>query len=1014
MQFDLLTPLQVLRDILDSLKAAKDKLVGKESASSSKKESSGKKKQKKQREDPREAISSIFASLELEEPSTNPPGSAPSPTHVNSASSPSQVSVKFRLEKEEEDNAFKTWCFLQDLADIFKSVKQNWEDYVKGEVSFFAAGVITDTAFGLLRCADEDFATVSPFGSTDWKKLLDFLGISYFERNKAVWLHPTEGRKAKEPRLPHSDINIVELLCPIAYLCLLSWKSYSNDCCEATKRARRTGEPEIFQAQANSKLDRHFICTLFSKCAVELHGLAHNPAESAWHGEFVQALSGIHHASSIPMSAVAACQINLDIFQILRLNTEHGLHLLRKRVELSCALREDIATYNPTDNWKQPDIRNAVERFDAILRGPAKHVKKMRLPTENVYKPQSAEEAIATKWTGQDVSFIAGCFPAIASNVLSEIELNMYDASTAFASEENYILTIAHMYRALHAMGLLDHEWRDMEFAIAAFATRDPLVPKLGQPYNAKEAEMHYAMAVGISASDFREALKRKGNAKAKHGENAGHIQRHGTARAFDISSPLLNALCDRATEDRHNASTRTFEAVIRALKASGDTTVTKEKHQNKSRRLPTFTACELLDTLRKRLLRDETSLNFDFVRLTLDCANLWKLVSAGLAGMFATTTADRDYKLASMQVFFRGGADSPFCKIAANILRTHIVAQGKKYEQQAFDQSSGRIPKRLRPVFDAHREHAEAALESTRYMLDYLEIKFSVYGSIIAAYHSKFDPRAVRISTSHQSAIKGELGHDTILNHLELPFGDATNDVLDEAAKKHCIRPSDVSFQADLKALVNVTKQHAKGGISDEDLCKAAHVITRCELIPVTIPENKSGRPAEDSHARQIWALDVAPNHSHHANYLNTLTMALGPMGPNFKPTFENECLIIPLDTCINTSTDLTVADDIFRDTLACAYAALQARTKGEPGGMEEKMEPGGMEQKMEPGGMEQKVMDALPEKSKALCEALLGESGLTVEESVRNMREKIEGVPAEDAKGLLEDLLGVRFDAA
>lgn len=56
----------------------------------------------------------------------------------------------------------------------------------------------------------------------------------------------------------------------------------------------------------------------------------------------------------------------------------------------------------------------------------------------------------------------------------------------------------------------------------------------------------------------------------------------------------------------------------------------------------------------------------------------------------------------------------------------------------------------------------------------------------------------------------------------------------------------------------------------------------------------------------------------------------------------------------------------------------------------------------------MEEKIKDALPEKAKALSEAMMGDSVLTVEESVRNMHENIKSVSPEEAKGLSEALLG------
>lgn len=48
---------------------------------------------------------------------------------------------------------------------------------------------------------------------------------------------------------------------------------------------------------------------------------------------------------------------------------------------------------------------------------------------------------------------------------------------------------------------------------------------------------------------------------------------------------------------------------------------------------LPTFTACELLATLRKRLFTDEPTVNFDFFGLTFHCSALLQQIGNVLEG---------------------------------------------------------------------------------------------------------------------------------------------------------------------------------------------------------------------------------------------------------------------------------------------------------------------------------------------------------------------------------------------
>ena len=131
-----------------------------------------------------------FDGLHIQEPSLHP--LLQDLHHPIRETAADLVDVEFKL--KEEDSAFETWCFLQDLNDVRMYVKRSWEDYTKGEISYLAVSSITDAAINLLRRGSDDFD--SPFGSKDWLELLDYLGIQYFERGSAIWLHPHSDRKA--------------------------------------------------------------------------------------------------------------------------------------------------------------------------------------------------------------------------------------------------------------------------------------------------------------------------------------------------------------------------------------------------------------------------------------------------------------------------------------------------------------------------------------------------------------------------------------------------------------------------------------------------------------------------------------------------------------------------------------------------------------------------------------------------------------------------------------------------
>lgn len=142
----------------------------------------------------------------------------------------------------------------------------------------------------------------------------------------------------------------------------------------------------------------------------------------------------------------------------------------------------------------------------------------MKLPSEQSPKPRTVEEARSRGWCGSRESTLAAFSPAFAGNYLGESKVIVYDISSAFASNGNYVLSVAHIYRAFRAMGLLDEAWQDMEFAIAAYAPREPLVAKVGRPYDREQAQRHYLLAIGATPDDLSAKALRKAQRQGKAG----------------------------------------------------------------------------------------------------------------------------------------------------------------------------------------------------------------------------------------------------------------------------------------------------------------------------------------------------------------------------------------------------------------------------------------------------------------------------------------------------------------
>lgn len=109
------------------------------------------------------------------------------------------------------------------MNDVRNFVRDTWHEYSEGKISFFMASTVTETAFGVLRCADNEFANTSMFDSTEWHMVVDYLGPTLFTTGSAIWLCTKSCSGITEPIVSDSSMNLLDLLCTLAMQCLDSF-----------------------------------------------------------------------------------------------------------------------------------------------------------------------------------------------------------------------------------------------------------------------------------------------------------------------------------------------------------------------------------------------------------------------------------------------------------------------------------------------------------------------------------------------------------------------------------------------------------------------------------------------------------------------------------------------------------------------------------------------------------------------------------------------------------------------
>lgn len=301
--------------------------------------------------------------------------------------------------------------------------------------------------------------------------------------------------------------------------------------------------------------------------------------------------------------------------------------------------------------------------------------------------------------------------PAHAGAILADLRFGFHDVGIKIANHDSLVLTTAHIYRALRAMGILKDDWPDMEYILSsAFNKKQSLVAKVGCAYDGETAANCYLLALGIPLTAFARYSRRAGTVKVKD------------ARKLIINSPFLQKMSDREgcwkKRGFCHSKSRSIEVVLQTLTTS---------ETIKSGVRESFTPVKLLSTFKKTILSNELSLNFDHISFMFDCADLLKSVGEK-AGIKCWTQckcgkaidSDCGGQILMTLHLLRSPHQSAKIKEVVSLFSRHISNSGKNYIQSASDQSSGRIPKNLRPKIEARQTRLKNNDELFCTILDY------------------------------------------------------------------------------------------------------------------------------------------------------------------------------------------------------------------------------------------------------------------------------------------------------
>ncbi|KAF7198658.1 hypothetical protein HII31_00397 [Pseudocercospora fuligena] len=648
-------------------------------------------------------MTNIFACLEMEVPSATPLGSAPEPRSVIAKQHLNQVD----LEPDQQDAEFALWCHVEDLRDLRRYIQDIWQQYADGSISLLAATMVTETGMSLMRLAGDELTANWPeLGS--WDDLLESLSLkcSAFMMNKKSvcnsYLFP-KGSAGSSRSIKEGE-EILDLLCPGAACTLQDVIARVKDLA-----VKRQWGHDLFVVLGGDMYS-------FAKFLdFQIHNLCDRllkPARSAeqW-SEFGYGLADYYKSGTLPIWLVSAAQAYCDIYEVIGSEPGCASVYYQNRIE---ALNRSLPAFEARRPLCDigPDYSGYIDAMRTGVIMSREVAKKSQVNQEMLdftkrsrnnidmtdeMKSKFGSDSLLESMQGMPLASLFG-LPGVAGQMLYFTMVRWHRQSSSCANDGGMVIAMANLYSACRRLGLIKSSWHDMDFILANQETKHALVIKSHDASDVQSLLHQYLITLGVPASKF--ARKRTPECPKPQ-----DYYEHG--RQLNPTCNFFYALTEKKMKDR-TVSLERGEVVRLVLDQLTDSATTLAKFAKQARSKTTrgslnptvdYSLTEILHAFKMNFVKEEPQLNFDLLGFYLDCRQIHYGLRKAL-GRDDTLLAP--YQLVHFVLQESAASSQPLSKTplatAAEFLALTIELRGNKFSKQAFDQSSGRIPKHLRP----------------------------------------------------------------------------------------------------------------------------------------------------------------------------------------------------------------------------------------------------------------------------------------------------------------------------
>ncbi|KAK5721712.1 hypothetical protein LTR15_006303 [Elasticomyces elasticus] len=655
-------------------------------------------------------LTNLFALLEVEEPSDEPLGEAPStPSADTKTATKTPPTFEFEVEQN-RDTAFEIWCVLQDLHDVRIFVRDTWLEYGRGEVSLLAAGAVTDTAFGIMRRATAELTVQHPRFKNYWQ-VPDYLGMLMMFNGDLIFMTPVEPDRSHTK--PSSNINPAALLCPSAGLLLRQFGVELGKI--LSKASSKQSQSMDFLA---SQFPAHaFGGVLFKYYSRIMKHVAHTYKQRRrgeqcddQADEFLKGLINycLDLDAGMPIWLVVACQTYMEIFDILGKNTTCGADALFEYQRQNSA---SIRRYNELRAASSFGCLQPVwqDHFDAVVSQGTVFAERISKLTQS----DVAAHAMLLQQPpfGHMPLEIILDMPAMPCQMLHSLKLQNLQYGALLCNDGFIVLGLAHVYAAARQHGMITTAWADMDAVIAQSSNSQVFVPASDKNASADAIARHFQSAMGVQTSTL------SGPGLTKLPPLKTVVER---ARRVEVNSVFITSMMKHTQEQRKagKSTDAVIDHVLHALtsidgaeKGVADVNQTSEHSAAVGKQ---HSPLVLLDTFKKHFTDGEAQMNFDYIEFFQLCAKLMRSIATSVRTQLPLEiNITQDYELVdwllreAADAVLRGQTlDTTLFAVAATEMRTLIEKEGSKLTQAALEQSSGHISDQLKPDLAGYRQY--------------------------------------------------------------------------------------------------------------------------------------------------------------------------------------------------------------------------------------------------------------------------------------------------------------------